>query len=86
MRAAGMETTAQAVVFFWWARSGVIVDVGWAGLPAHAFNALSHTMEHAWFERVGGAAAHPTSADQAVVFFLVDRECGWRCRDGRFKV
>jgi len=76
MRAAGMETTAQAVVSFWWARSGVIVDVGWAGFPAHAFEAPSLITEHAWFERVGGAAAHPASADQAAVFFLVDRECG----------
>jgi len=64
-----METTAQAVVFFWWARSGVIVNVGWAGFPAHAFDALSQTMEHAWFERVGGAAAHPTSADKRPCFF-----------------
>lgn len=46
-----------------------MLDVGWAGLPAHAFKARSHATERDWLERVGGAAAHPTSADQAAVFF-----------------
>ena len=90
MRVAGLETTAQAVVFFYGSNTRrcvqlvfACVDVGWAVFPAHAFDAPSLITEHAWFERVGGAAAHPTSADQAAVFFLVDRECGWRYRDGR---